>query len=1214
MPPRRAFLFLTALLLCLSCLAGTSPTGAEPEAESLVNDLGERIIYAHLSWGELGLNTAVKPKGREARSLCIKEKTYEQGLGMHANGTVTIALAYEFERLEAEVGLQWQGGESAGSVVFQVFVDGKKQFDSGIMKETDAPQKVRVPLKLARQLVLKVTDAGDGIKSDVANWVNVRLIRDPEADGRVRPAPVDVAQFASVVTSDPQRVQGTRATRSSEMPADDLALTRELLPEADGSFRVPVVQDGTGCIGLEWREFRYFNEVGLRFANPSAVPEDVQLQQWVGQSSWQGAWQTVDAMVEKRDDKRTWQLAVEHRRKPTDKFRWVFPASAGSVVVEGMSAHTRSIWNAAALRIEHVGGSLKNPVRIDLYNGTFLEPPEGASPTHCEWNPAKPLQIQVRFAYTGQCKTDQTVLRFQTREHAFGVAVDDVLGNEAVYIPIAGLFLTRDPAPITSEAYLQKIANRKSVLDQVREHPEQTFAQAMDRVHQEIQNHGPTMLSLACDQRKFVAYREGSVGFNMQDQPSAVFDGRTHRSMRKWRYRLNARFGDGDYDDLSRRLDGGWLPIPITSINEKGLVYQTRTYVAPWDDEPQAGLPDWLRRRAVCVVEYTVNNTTQQEAEAVLTLAVNDAVKSGVNLSPKTVDGGVVVTKGSRLLTFLDTTQAAPLTLTTDSAATMLAGSLPARGTARVVAYLPAWKVAAGEQGIFHSQADRLAAKTERYWQALMINSAQIDLPDKLLTNVIRASQVHIMLAAGNEENGQRIDPWASSDRYGALESESQPILRAMDMMGHQDFARRGLEFFLARYNQQGFLTTGYTIMGSGWHLWTLAEFVDRTGDLEWFRSVAPEVARMCRWIVRQRHKTRRVDARGEKVPNYGLTPPGVIADWARFTNTTFQAAHYCAGLREAARVLGKIDHPDAEALRQEAEAYREDILRAYRWTQARSPVVPRGDGTWVPAQPPIFFIFGEVGGFFPGEDGSRAWCKNAMAHHLMVNRVMDPCSEQTSWMLDVMEGIEFLRSGLSEPAYDEETNRQCWFDLGGFNKCQPYYRRSVELYALRDEIKPFIRGYFNTIPSLLNLENLTFWEHFHNRGGWNKTHETAWFLCQTRIMLVQERGEELWLAPFVTRKWLDHGKSVDVQNAPTSFGPVSYRIDSAVDQGVIEATIHAPKVNPPNRIVLRLRHPDEKPIKTVNLNGNPHTDYNPKTETIDLVPNSKPLLLRVEY
>jgi hypothetical protein len=339
-----------------------------------------------------------------------------------------------------------------------------------------------------------------------------------------------------------------------------------------------------------------------------------------------------------------------------------------------------------------------------------------------------------------------------------------------------------------------------------------------------------------------------------------------------------------------------------------------------------------------------------------------------------------------------------------------------------------------------------------------------------------------------------------------------------------------------------------------------------------------------------------------------------VFADWGRFTNLGVHEAHYCAGLREAARVLAKIDHPDAGELAATADEFRDCVVRAYRWTQARTPVAPLGDGTFVPAQPPILFIFGEVGGFFPGEDGSRAWCKNAAAHHLMVNRLIDPNSEETAWMLDVMEGIEFLRTAMGEPEYDSKTNRRLWFDLGGFNKCQPYYRRSVELYAQRDEIKPFIRGYFNTLPSLLSLENLSLWEHFHNLGGWNKTHETGWFLCQTRIMLLEERGDELWLAPFVTRNWLEHGMTVRCQNAPTRFGRAGYEIHSAADSGVIEAVIDPPTTRPPRRIVLRLRHPHEKPVKSVTVNGKDHEDFDAGAETITLEPSGKQVTIRVEY
>ena len=161
----------------------------------------------------------------------------------------------------------------------------------------------------------------------------------------------------------------------------------------------------------------------------------------------------------------------------------------------------------------------------------------------------------------------------------------------------------------------------------------------------------------------------------------------------------------------------------------------------------------------------------------------------------------------------------------------------------------------------------------------------------------------------------------------------------------------------------------------------------------------------------------------------------------------------------------------------------------------------------------------------------------------------------------------------------------------------QPYYCRIAEIHALRDDVKPFIRSYFNTIPSLVNAENLSFCEHFANYGAWNKTHETGWFLCQTRLMFVMERGDELWLAPFVTGDWLKNGGKVIVRNAPTDFGKVSYELAATADDE-IEATVKLPAHFTARKVVLRLRHPDGKPIKSVTVQGRKHTDFDPR-ETI---------------
>ena len=47
-----------------------------------------------------------------------------------------------------------------GSVVFQVYVDGEKQFDSGLMNSRDPQQYVEVNLAGAKELKLVVTDGG----------------------------------------------------------------------------------------------------------------------------------------------------------------------------------------------------------------------------------------------------------------------------------------------------------------------------------------------------------------------------------------------------------------------------------------------------------------------------------------------------------------------------------------------------------------------------------------------------------------------------------------------------------------------------------------------------------------------------------------------------------------------------------------------------------------------------------------------------------------------------------------------------------------------------------------------------------------------------------------------------------------------------------------------------------------------------------------------
>jgi hypothetical protein len=439
-----------------------------------------------------------------------------------------------------------------------------------------------------------------------------------------------------------------------------------------------------------------------------------------------------------------------------------------------------------------------------------------------------------------------------------------------------------------------------------------------------------------------------------------------------------------------------------------------------------------------------------------------------------------------------------------------------------------------------------------------------------------------------------------------------------MDFMGHEAFARRGLDFFIHRYNTNGFLTTGYTTFGTAWNLWALGEHYGLYRDTNWLSRVAPEVERVGEWIVRQMRKTRQPGR-----PEYGLMPPGVMADWNAFAYHLAMNAYYYAALREAGTALCGLafvdNRPGQEAplgqlLLAQAAQLRANTRRAYWWTQSQSPALPLRNGTWVPHYPSQVHSPGKLADFFPGQDGGRSWCYDVEigAHQLIAAGVFDPSEREVERILDHMEDVQFLSDGWFD--YPAAMNEKDWFNLGGFSKVQPYYTRNCEIYAMRDDVKPFIRSYFNTLAAMLNPEVLTFWEHFNHSGAWDKTHETGYFLHQTRTMLVTERGDQLWLAPFVTSNWLKDGMGVAVTNAPTRLGAVGYRITSHVSQGYIEAQIQAPARATPGALVLRLRHPDGKRIRAVTVDGKRHTQFDALKDSITLQSTGGRIGVKADY
>ncbi|GGL78533.1 hypothetical protein GCM10010840_15490 [Deinococcus aerolatus] len=121
-------------------------------------------------WGPIERNMSNGEKGsKDGGKLLIQGKGYDSGFGVHSNSSMTFNLEGKCSRFTSDVGMDDEVG-SRGSVIFQVYADGKKLFDSGKMTGADKAKTVNVDVLGRKELKLVVINAGDNIDYDHANW------------------------------------------------------------------------------------------------------------------------------------------------------------------------------------------------------------------------------------------------------------------------------------------------------------------------------------------------------------------------------------------------------------------------------------------------------------------------------------------------------------------------------------------------------------------------------------------------------------------------------------------------------------------------------------------------------------------------------------------------------------------------------------------------------------------------------------------------------------------------------------------------------------------------------------------------------------------------------------------------------------------------------------------------------------------------------------
>lgn len=417
------------------------------------------------------------------------------------------------------------------------------------------------------------------------------------------------------------------------------------------------------------------------------------------------------------------------------------------------------------------------------------------------------------------------------------------------------------------------------------------------------------------------------------------------------------------------------------------------------------------------------------------------------------------------------------------------------------------------------------------------------------------------------------------------------------------------LEWATSMRHDMGYSHDG-THASTGRLLFAMAQRYFLTGDGEWFQQHRARLQAAADWIIRQRTRYLEEAPNRQQLFVAGLMPPAMLGDYALpacdWHWYYVDNALALQGLQRFAEALVVFALDAGQHYLGEAEAFRRDLRRAVDREAALAPVRLGRDGCYHHFIPRMAYARGlsgpELGApQFPDCDmwvGALPLAEPFAALDAGDFRMMDTLEvmEEMGTSASAVQAREAARKEKGLPTAD------AWFWHS--YSMLPKASHTANIYLLQDDVPNFLRFWTNSYASMVGADG-KLWEHWHLGGyaecGAPDNGTAGWFMENFRNLLVMEEGSALWVARATPRAWLESGRQISVRNAPTYFGTLAFRLISEVDQGRITAILELPSRNPPEKVVLRLRHPRATAIRTATVNGRPWSNLDPGKELITL-------------
>ncbi|HEY2412444.1 MAG TPA: hypothetical protein VGI40_09390 [Pirellulaceae bacterium] len=482
---------------------------------------------------------------------------------------------------------------------------------------------------------------------------------------------------------------------------------------------------------------------------------------------------------------------------------------------------------------------------------------------------------------------------------------------------------------------------------------------------------------------------------------------------------------------------------------------------------------------------------------------------------------------------------------------------------------------------------DKHRELTVRHWKEIMGRAMNVELPEPRLNHAWKNLIAQNFMLA----NGDRM-LYSAGNQYEALyEMEGSDAVLALLAWGYADEAR---ELFVPLLD---FTRKGLEAHQAGQKINDIVRYWWQTRDTPWVKEMRPRLEREFDRIVSNRNATT------------GLLPKErYCGDIATPVNSLSVEAKVVRALRDLPPVLRGIG--DAEFADRVAKAEAEirpkimdAVMKSVRH-DVSPPFVPIALLDKESIHDPITAT--RIGSYW-----------NLIISYVTASRIFPPGSAEEKWIPAYLEQHGGLCMGMIRAGGAQNT---FWT---GPDRTNPLYGTRYALDTLRrDDPERALVSLYGMLAhgftrnTLIAAEGNTlapvddggrFFYCPPNSAG------NAHFLSILRNLLVQDwdfdddgEPETLRLLYGTSRRWLEDGKQIVVERAPTAFGPVSVRAESRLNTGQVVVSADLPSRNPAKRTMLRARVPDGWRVtsakidgKSLAVDGNGSVDLSGRTGTV---------------